>query len=68
MPVKIRDKNGVPREVKGYDEELLNYARFACKEMGVDSKPYIDEMKYGDDKHFIKTFEKYFGKNITIRL
>jgi hypothetical protein len=40
---------------------ILGVAKNLCKQVGVDSKPILDEMMSGDYENLIKVFDKKFG-------
>ena len=45
---------------------LMGYAMQFSKQMGIDSKPIIAEMKSGDYENLIEVFDKYFGDYVVL--
>ena len=45
---------------------LMGYAMQFSKQMGIDSKPIIDEMKSGDYENLVNVFDKYFGDYVVL--
>lgn len=41
---------------------LLGTAKGACKQLGIDPEPILDDMRSGNYKHLVETFDKHFGK------
>jgi hypothetical protein len=40
---------------------LMGYASNFCRQMGIDSKPIIEEMMSGDYENLIQVFDRKFG-------
>jgi len=45
---------------------ILGVAQNLCKQVGIDSKPILDEMRSGDYENLIKVFDKKFGSVVTM--
>lgn len=45
---------------------LLGYAKDFAKQMGLDFDKIKDEMTESDYVHLVRTFNKYFGKVVTL--
>ena len=45
---------------------ILGVAQNLCKQVGIDSKPLLDEMRSGDYENLIKVFDKKFGSVVTM--
>jgi hypothetical protein len=45
---------------------ILGVAQNLCKQVGIDSKPILDEMKSGDYDNLIEVFDKKFGSVVTM--
>lgn len=45
---------------------ILGVAQNLCKQVGIDSKPLLDEMRSGDYENLIKVFDKQFGSVVTM--
>ena len=45
---------------------ILGVAKRLCKEVGIPSKPILDEMMSGDYENLIQTFDKNFGTFVTL--
>ena len=45
---------------------LLGTASNLCKQLGVDTKPVLDDMKSGDYENLIKVFDLHFGDFVTL--
>jgi hypothetical protein len=45
---------------------ILGVAKKLCKQVGVDSKPILDEMMSGDYDNLIEVFDKKFGSVVTM--
>lgn len=45
---------------------LLGYASSYAKQLGLDNNKIQEEMKSGDYENLVNTFDKYFGKIITL--
>ena len=45
---------------------LLGYAQSYAKELGLDHKKIIEEMKSGDYENLLNTFDRYFGKYVDL--
>ena len=45
---------------------ILGVAKNLCKQVGIDSKPLLDEMMSGDYENLIEVFDKKFGSVVTM--
>lgn len=45
---------------------LLGTASNFAKQLGVDSKPILDEMKSGDYENLVQVFDRHFGSFVTL--
>jgi len=45
---------------------LLGYASQYAKQLGLDDDKIQNEMKSGDYENLVNTFDKYFGKFVTL--
>ena len=45
---------------------ILGYARQYAKQLGMDSKPIIDEMMSGDYENLLEVFDKHFGDYVDL--
>ena len=45
---------------------ILGVAQNLCKQVGIDSKPILDEMRSGDYENLIEVFDKKFGSVVTM--
>ena len=45
---------------------LLGYASKYAKQLGLDDNKIQEEMKSGDYENLVETFDKYFGKIVTL--
>ena len=45
---------------------LMGYARNFAKQLGIESKPIIDDMMSGDYEHLVSVFDKHFGSFVTL--
>ena len=45
---------------------ILGVAKRLCKEVGIPSKPILDEMMSGDYENLIQVFDKNFGMFVTL--
>tara|TARA_Y100000385_G_scaffold261889_1_gene293050 strand:- start:46 stop:261 length:216 start_codon:yes stop_codon:yes gene_type:complete len=45
---------------------ILGVAQNLCKQVGIDSKPLLDEMRSGDYENLIKVFDDKFGSVVTM--
>jgi hypothetical protein len=45
---------------------LMAYAQRYAKQLGMDHNAIIKEMKSSDYENLVNTFEKYFGKFVTL--
>ena len=45
---------------------ILGVAQNLCKQVGIDSKPILDEMRSGDYENLIEVFDKQFGSVVTM--
>jgi hypothetical protein len=45
---------------------LMAYATNFSKQLGIDSKPILDEMMSGDYENLIQVFDEHFGKFVIL--
>ena len=45
---------------------IMGYARQYAKQLGMDSKPIIDEMMSGDYENLLEVFDKNFGDYVDL--
>ena len=45
---------------------ILGVAQNLCKQVGIDSKPILDDMRSGDYENLIKVFDDNFGSVVTM--
>ena len=45
---------------------ISGVAKNLCKQVGIDSKPIMDEMMSGDYENLIKVFDDKFGSVVTM--
>jgi len=45
---------------------ILGVAQNLCKQVGIDSKPILDDMRSGDYENLIKVFDDKFGSVVTM--
>ena len=45
---------------------LMGYAESFADQLNLDSKSIIEEMKSGDYKNLVATFDKYFGSFVVL--
>jgi len=45
---------------------LMGYATNLAKQLGIDPKPIIEDMKSGDYENLVSVFDKHFGSLITL--
>ena len=45
---------------------ILGYARQYAKQLGMDSKPIIEEMMSGDYENLLEVFDKHFGDYVDL--
>jgi hypothetical protein len=45
---------------------ILGVAKNLCKQVGIDSKPFLKEMMSGDYENLIKVFDDKFGSVVTM--
>jgi hypothetical protein len=45
---------------------ILGVAKKLCKQVGIDSKPFLEEMMSGDYENLIKVFDDKFGSVVTM--
>jgi len=45
---------------------LMGYATNFAKQLGIDSKPIINEMMEGDYENLLEVFDKHFGKFVIL--
>ena len=67
--IKTKQNNGIEIDLTGPQGNaffLLGTASNLCKQLGVDTKPVLDDMKSGDYENLIKVFDHYFGSVVTL--
>ena len=45
---------------------LMGQARRFARQLGLDSKQILDEMKQGDYEHLVEVFDSYFGDYVVL--
>ena len=45
---------------------IMGYAKQYAKQLGMDSKPIIDEMMSGDYENLLEVFDKHFGDYVDL--
>ena len=45
---------------------ILGVAKNLCKQVGIDSKPFLEEMMSGDYENLIKVFDDKFDSVVTM--
>ena len=45
---------------------LMGYATNLAKQLGIDPKPIIEDMKSGDYENLVSVFDKHFGSFIIL--
>lgn len=45
---------------------LMGYAQNFAKQLGIDSKPIIEDMMSSDYEHLIQVFDNHFGKFVIL--
>jgi len=45
---------------------LLGTASNFAKQLGIDSKPILDEMRSGDYENLVQVFDRHFGSFVTL--
>lgn len=45
---------------------LMGYATNLAKQLGIDPKPIIEDMKSGDYENLVSVFDKHFGSFVTL--
>ncbi len=45
---------------------LMGYVQNFSKQLGIDSKPIIEEMMSGDYENLIQVFDEHFGKFVIL--
>ena len=45
---------------------IMGYARQYAKQLGMDSKPILDEMMSGDYENLLEVFDKHFGDYVDL--
>ena len=66
---KKKQKNRLELDLTGPEGNcycLLGHASHLCKQLELDSKKVLAEMKEKDYEHLVKTFDKYFGEYVTL--
>ena len=61
--------NGIEIDLTGQHGNaffLLGTASNLCKQLGIDTKPVLDDMKSGDYENLIKVFDLHFGDFVTL--
>ena len=67
--VKKPKQNGITIDLTGPQGNafyLLGTANNLAKQLGVNGKEIMEEMKSGDYDNLINTFDKYFGSIVTL--
>lgn len=69
----IKDRSKMPRKIEidlqgpeGNAFALIGYAQKCCKQLGIDSKPIIEDMMSSDYEHLLEVMETNFGHFITM--
>jgi hypothetical protein len=69
MVIKRKPQRGIEIDLTGPDGNafvLLGTAQRLARELGLDDKNIVDEMKAGDYEHLVATFDKHFGHIVTL--
>lgn len=45
---------------------LMGHARNLAKQLGLDGKAIIEDMRSGDYDHLIEVFDKHFGEHVDL--
>ena len=45
---------------------LMGYANQLASQIGIDSKPILDQMQSGDYENLVEVFDKYFGQFVVL--
>jgi hypothetical protein len=45
---------------------IMGYAKKLSRQLGIDSKPILEEMMSGNYNHLIATFDKHFGDYVVL--
>jgi hypothetical protein len=45
---------------------LLGAATRYAKQLGIDDRPILDDMKSGDYEHLLEVFDKHFGEYVIL--
>lgn len=45
---------------------LMSYAKNFARQLDLDHKQIIDEMRNGDYEHLLEVFDKYFGEYVIL--
>ena len=45
---------------------IMGAASKYAKQLGIDDKPILDDMKSGDYEHLIEVFDKHFGEYVDL--
>jgi len=67
--VKKPNQNGITIDLTGPQGNafyLLGTANNLAKQLGVNGKEIMEEMKSGDYENLVNTFDKYFGSIVTM--
>ena len=67
--VKKPKQNGITIDLTGPQGNafyLLGTANNLAKQLGVNGKDIMEEMKSGDYENLVNTFDKYFGSIVTM--
>jgi hypothetical protein len=67
--VKKPKQNGITIDLTGPQGNafyLLGTANNLAKQLGVNGKEIMEEMKSGDYENLVNTFDKYFGSIVTM--
>ena len=66
---KVEKNNGIEIDLTGPQGNayyILGVAKNLCKQVGIPSKPLLDEMMSGDYENLIKVFDDKFGSVVTM--
>lgn len=69
MIVKKQQKNGIEIDLTGPQGNaffLLGTAKKLAKQLGLNGKEIMEEMKSSDYENLLQVFDKYFGDFVTL--
>ena len=69
MAIKKKTSRGIEIDLTGPEGNayvLLGYAEQYATQLGLDNEKIQEEMMSGDYKNLVQTFDKYFGKYVTL--